>query len=1398
MSLVNEHALTADNHKISGKRTKSYRGAGNETLPLGDDLVNIRVYIPNVGNIEILNAVVCKGQRSNSKILMGTPDIQRLGLILNYSNNTIRITRGPLRNKILKMPTIRSLLQEDSAFQIVDTKRDKNIVSESIQTMFETLICMISDTNDFKTDVQNVKNLTAVNKSKIETIAQSNPVNVKRENFETHLMRNFKEDPDQILDPHNIESSNDSMITVLGDPCIQNEDPNIFKPCLGCDNCVDPELKKILKLKDQPPALNNPMVDQKSAMLAYIERIRHRDKNTFSYKECTISESIRKNDPELTAAIEKLIEKNKVVFGNDIGCLGPEYAVKGHIKDNHKLSVQRPGHSHLQDDRLVAAMKQFAILAAHKVIVPVHEVDVEPVNILTVLPVQKKDDDGNILDILNALRIVVDSRPANGQTGFAGRQTDNINDAVNFAARTSKTGLNAKVDFRKAYFNIPLDKSLWKYFCINIPILGTYCFTRVVQGWAPAAQICQDTLTRIFFSLAEYLRKYMDDVILAAPNCRLTYLRILDQFLNICRINDLRLSGSKCFFCVKEFNYLGCHISNGIIEASPHYVFKLNSITADKIITKKDLKSYVASFRFIAKFKYRSTDLVKALNDASIGDSKEKVEWTPFLLNEFHKVQKAILELSKLRPFDSSAPTVLVVDTSKTATGGFMYQILNGQPELIMFFSRTRRDKERKTPISSCHMEMMGFKSMVYAFIEMLRQCKTTITAVTDSRSVVKVFEKYKKNIMPSNDIVLNNALYAIVSLIDVNVIHAKNTNANIQFSDAMSRLGLFINKNECEGAPKCSICAAADPDDHDTGIVLNAIQDSVKLSLNHGQILETAQSDGFNLPYDYQTFGLIQKEKYIRYIFHLNLKSAEKQKYLKYKLKELLDDSNFISDLQLEDKNLKRLKRDLTNGILAYPQKDRKLQTLLETRNAKIEQGYIKIDKIIDGIVYRVIPIPSHFSLYAIAAVHNTVGHSSATQLQKHVTRYFQFDHLKDHVKEFVNSCAKCVLLKSGQGFKNHDQKPVPLPDSFYKTILVDEVTRTIRGKNFKFFLGMEALSGFVVCQAYDKSMTAELFIQLLINIKILLCPHHMDGVKFTVRCDRATWHTSTAMTLTLKMLNIELQLYHSTKLSKNIIPELDSRIKIYSQYFIQIVEDSPYDLIVCMHLAAAKTNNSIGKLGFTPAELFVNRHWHNDDQINIKAKDIIESLKERRLARRLYENRKTAEKFQKKEMKFIPYENDELNSPLINLPGIVKLKPGDIVTLKEDFNKNEPRYNYEVLKINFKTNLVQIKRASMLDNDAPKPMWVSFKILENIIPKDNLNTICRYNGFDYEIQADKCLPSDEDILSYNNFINNLCDIVMPTSIDITDPFCLDLATLSLNETKAEIYDPPVIYEIE
>ena len=122
-------------------------------------------------------------------------------------------------------------------------------------------------------------------------------------------------------------------------------------------------------------------------------------------------------------------------------------------------------------------------------------------------------------------------------------------------------------------------------------------------------------------------------------------------------------------------------------------------------------------------------------------------------------------------------------------------------------------------------MEFLGLKAMVYAFMPLLSQSKNTTTIVTDSRGVVKIFERYRRGELPTNDIPLNNALYAIVSIVDAHAVHAKSTNDKIKFADDMSRLGMFISNEPCVGKPQCTICAAADPD-HDNGKVVIAMLD--------------------------------------------------------------------------------------------------------------------------------------------------------------------------------------------------------------------------------------------------------------------------------------------------------------------------------------------------------------------------------------------------------------------------------------------------------------------------------------------------------------------------------------------------------------------------------------------
>ena len=168
-----------------------------------------------------------------------------------------------------------------------------------------------------------------------------------------------------------------------------------------------------------------------------------------------------------------------------------------------------------------------------------------------------------------------------------------------------------------------------------------------------------------------------------------------------------------------------------------------------------------------------------------------------------------------------------------------------------------------------------------------------------------------------------------------------------------------------------------------------------------------------------------------------------------------------------------------------------------------------------------------------------------------------------------------------------------------------------------------------------------------MIAQIKSVMCPHGLDFIKLTIRCDKAPWHNSAAVKESLLLMNVEILFYDSTTQSKNIIPELDVRIKIYSDFLKQLVDNTVWDIQTCCFVAAAKCNNNIGTKGYTPAELFVGRSWLNGKTIQIDTNELINKIKAKRELRREIADRASAQRQAKKESKLIPYENEELNSP-------------------------------------------------------------------------------------------------------------------------------------------------------
>ena len=1121
------------------------------------------------------------------------------------------------------------------------------------------------------------------------------------------------EDVEGILDPHDPGGDAMSRVATLGEPCIVRKGA-----CDGCDECINAELKASLEKKFQCPT-NDPNLksDPQTAYKSLLERIRQRDRNTYTHHEITIDPEGAAEHPVAAEGIRKLVNdpKYRKIFAKDIGCAGKRFAVGGTMSG--KLSKTRVGATQFKGETKDAVMKQCLRLIAHKVIVPCSEFGIEPKNIMRMMAVQKKDEDGNVVAPLNGLRLVLAANETNAHSQYAGKETDNIEDCLSFAAKMTKSGLNFKGDLSDCYHLFELKEEMWPYFCLQVPDHETHAYVRLVQGWNRSGQAVTEHLSVMFWPIRPYFRKYMDDVYVATEGTDEDFLLVFKNFLDICLRYDLRLKGSKCVFLAKSTIYLGCEIKNGTVGPNPHRVLKLQLVEAKLLTTKSKLKSFVGMVSFVQRFMKRSAEVLGPLRKLMAGNPQDTITVNEEFINEVDKVKRALNEMVATHPFDPNLPTIVVVDTSLKQTGGFIYQMDGKIPKFIAFYSRNRVDAERKIFIGSCHIEILGFGGLLQAFFSMFQSAKLPITLITDSASFVKLYAKFKRNEIPSADTAINNVFYYMGIILNFNVIHMKNTEAKMMFSDGLSRiteiLGIPVPKNDCVGAPKCKVCVASNMLDNGTriGVVMEKFCNSTL-----GVIREGGNSDEVRIPNDLQIFAL-RKDPRPRNLQFSTIKNT------RFRLETLLQDTKVLEVLQMKSADLRKLRKAIETGAVNFPKHELRLQRMLDDENAELINNVIYVTKSVEGVERKVIPLPPQSAPIAIAATHETVGHRSVSQLIIQVRVNFSFPRVKEMVTAFVDSCVRCSLEKGGSNHQKKKMTPVPLPEDMFTTIVMDEMVRHAKGESVKFLVAMEGISQFVTCIIYEGEMTGPKFLAMIGSCKTILCPHGLKNAKVELRVDGAPWHTSAVVRECLSLLNVELRIHKSTTFSKNILPELDNKMRRIGEYILQFIESEPVTLQLAVHLAAAKCNSTIGYSGYSPAEIFCGRGWRNNEMVQIEVRKLLEQIVKRRESYRLMKERERARKFMKKELQLVPYKDPSLNSALVANQSLVKIRVGDWVTLKQQQSddKNEVRSPWAVIDISFPKKVLHLKKTSGAESGHGTTKWVAFSLVDKVFPKQD-----------------------------------------------------------------------------
>ena len=1140
------------------------------------------------------------------------------------------------------------------------------------------------------------------------------------------------------------ELSSSSTQATIGDTCymggqvrIENDEmPEPSQICQGCPKCTtnDNAIQKEHYHK---------IDDSKAALKIMCHKIRSKMHNTFSHEKVTICPIGEKRYPFAAKEVRRLNEKYKENFAASIGDVGNEFVCNCEIKGQQ--TKRMAGQQQFIGDEKAAVKKQLIELIANGVIRPIDELNIIPKYFVSIMPRIKKDDDGVKYDPMACLRIVNDFSKVNEMVDYAGCPCDNISECVDWAAKSSVNGLNLKTDISSCYFCIRIHEDLFPYLCISVPDLGEFAFVRLPQGWSYSAQYTVFVLKRIFWKFGDKMQRYLDDIFLSLNNSNATekdFVELYESFMRTLKRYNLRIKGSKTFVLLASFNFLGYRINEGTIGPNPHLVNRILDINWQDLKTVKQVMALIGMARYLARFMKRSTHVMNGLTKA-IKNKKtaEKVNWDEQLIEAFEKVKEAMKELTKTYPLESDLQTVIAVDTSAIATGGIVYQIdKDGKPRISAFFSRSRKDKERKYKISSCHMELYGLVVLLESFRPWLMQMLHPITVITDSHSLVKLYKKFKLNMCPSNDMKLNNSLWELRHY-NLNIMHASNKSAIMLSPDFISRIGYepkSIEKGLCqdvEGVAKCAICELAEL----------PLENAKNFNEKIGKLCKIMAADAYM---DKNHIFQIRPELQIVPIGQLKKKNIT--------LTELLNNCAIIRDLQKMDKVYRSIIDAMENGRPHFPRKFPKAETIRLNRKPELKNGALTLHKYLDGVEIRVFPVPKEAGWVVIHAVHLDVGHRAPTQMVKQVAKYFEFENMKKMTELYIGKCIPCTLLRSEAKYHKVKQKPVKMTDKPFKQILVDEVHRTRKDKNYKIMVAMEAISQFMIALPMDQKPCSNDFISKIVLIRTMMAPHVMENPEIEIRCDEAPWHTSNKVKETLNMLNIKVELHRSSTLSKNQLPELDAKIKQLSRWIEHYSTTTKLETDWCVALAVQKCNTTVGKMNYTPAEIFTgyNPTAMTDFKLNIS--EYIEEIKRIRKMKRESAERKIFKEKVLKNKDTVPYKNPKLNDPLqMSSVNFTKLKSGDLVKLNTDFDKNAKGMNlYTILGINFKEKVVQLVRAG---DNASKPIkrYVAFERICRHIPMNKEGTVGliqmlrqdEWNAIEYIDEKD---PADADNLKY------------------------------------------------
>lgn len=330
------------------------------------------------------------------------------------------------------------------------------------------------------------------------------------------------------------------------------------------------------------------------------------------------------------------------------------------------------------------------------------------------------------------------------------------------------------------YYTIRLTPNASRLCTIVFP-WGQYEYLRLPMGVHNSPGIFQHQMSSLMAGL-EFVRTYLDDILLITKNNFIDHLNQLDLVLQRIQSVGLKINAPKSFFGRQELEYLGFWITREGIRPVTKKVEAFKLIQPPK--TRKQLRSFIGIVNYYRDMWRHRSEILAPLS--RLTSKKVKWKWTEVEQNAFDRIKKVITRDVLLSYPNFSETFIIHTDASAEQLGSVISQ--NGKP--IAFYSRK---------LNSAQKNYTTGERELLSIVETLKEFKNILFG-----QKIKIFTDHKNLTFKTFNTERVTRWRLLVEEYGPELVYIKG--AHNVVADSLSRLPILdseINLTEQDLAPK-------------------------------------------------------------------------------------------------------------------------------------------------------------------------------------------------------------------------------------------------------------------------------------------------------------------------------------------------------------------------------------------------------------------------------------------------------------------------------------------------------------------------------------------------------------------------------------------------------------------